>query len=147
MARLNILKDPNPLLRKTSKPVEEWTPRIFELLDDMIETMGSANGVGLAAPQVGVLYRIAILNTKEYGILEIINPAITAASKNRIAIEACLSVPDINGRVKRPHLVTVEYHDRFGKKCSLTLSGMDAVIASHEIDHLDGILFIDKMEK
>jgi peptide deformylase len=146
MARLNILQEPNPLLRKVSKPVADFCPRIFELLDDMTETMQAANGVGLAAPQVGVLYRMAILNTKEHGVLEIINPVITAASKKRIATEACLSVPNVNGRVKRPHLVTIEYCDRFGKKCSMTLNGMDAVIASHEIDHLDGILFIDKME-
>jgi peptide deformylase len=113
----------------------------------MKETMQYANGVGLAAPQVGVLYRAAVLNTKEHGILEIINPVITAASKKRIAAEACLSVPDRNGRVRRPHLASVEYYDRTGKKCGITLNGVDAVIASHEIDHLDGILFIDKLVK
>ena len=145
MARLNVLKEPNPMLRKISKPVEEWTPRICELLDDMTETMRFSVGVGLAAPQVGVLYRIAVLDTKEHGILEIVNPIIKTATRNRISTEGCLSIPDRNGRVKRPHLVCIEYYDRIGKKCDATLNGMDAVIACHEIDHLDGILFIDKL--
>jgi peptide deformylase len=147
MARLKILKEPNPMLRKISKPVAEFTPRILELIDDMIDTMNNFNGVGLAAPQVGVLYRIAVLSTKEHGILEIINPTITTAAKNRIGTEACLSVPNVNGKVRRPNLITLEYYARTGEKTEKTLQGMDAVIACHEIDHLDGILFTDKMIK
>jgi peptide deformylase len=147
MARLNILKDPDPMLRKISKPVAEFTPRILELLDDMTETMKSVNGVGLAGVQVGVLYRVAIISTKEHGIIEIINPLITSAARNRISTEACLSISNINGRVKRPHLINVEYYDRTGSKKDITLQNIDAVIASHEIDHLDGILFTDKIIK
>jgi peptide deformylase len=147
MARLNILKEPHPLLRKISKPVAEFTPRILELLDDMTDTMNSVGGVGLAAPQVGVLYRMAVLSTKEYGIVEIINPTVTTAAKNRISTEACLSIPNINGKVRRPHLITIEYYDRAGDRKDITLQGTDAVIAGHEIDHLDGILFTDKIIK
>ncbi|MDR1917638.1 MAG: peptide deformylase [Christensenellaceae bacterium] len=147
MARLNILKEPNPMLRKIAKPVTEFTPRIFELLDDMTETMTIANGVGLAATQVGILYRMAVLSTKEYGILEVLNPIITAAARNKIGMEACLSVPNVNGKVRRPHLLTIEYCDRTGNKKEITLQGPDAVVACHEIDHLDGILFTDKIVK
>lgn len=147
MARLNILKEPNPMLRKVSRPVAEWTPRIAELLDDMTETMHAAAGVGLAAPQVGVLYRMAVLDTDEHGVLEVINPTVITASKNRVSLEGCLSVPDRNGRVKRPHLLTIEYYDRNGRKQTAVLSNRDAVIACHEIDHLNGILFIDKLVK
>jgi peptide deformylase len=145
MARLNILKDPNPLLRKISKPVTDFSPRLHELLDDMTETMGVARGVGLAAPQVGVLYRAAVLLTKEFGIVEIINPVITSATRKKIAAEGCLSIPGINGRVMRPHLITVEFVDRNGRPQTLTLQGLDAVAAGHEIDHLNGILFTDKL--
>jgi peptide deformylase len=147
VARLKILEDPNPQLRKISKPVAEFSPRILELLDDMTETMKSVNGVGLAAPQVGVLYRMALLSTKEHGVLEIINPIITSQTRYRISTEACLSVPNANGRVRRPHLVNIEYYDRTGVKKDITLQNIDAVIACHEIDHLDGILYIDKLVK
>ena len=146
MARLNVVKEPDPLLRKISKSVIDFSPRLHELLDDMTETMMHANrAVGIAAVQVGVLYRAAILSTEQYGIIEIINPTITSAARNKVSAEGCISCPGVWGEVKRPHLITVEFYDRKGEKHTTQLSGRDAVVASHEIDHMDGILFTDKI--
>jgi peptide deformylase len=145
MARLNIIREPHPLLRKAAKPVTDFNARLYELLDDMTETMLAAKGVGLAAPQVGVLYRAAILHTKEFGIIEIVNPVIKSAKKFKVGSEGCLSCPGVDGNVRRPRLVTLEFYDRHGNSKNLELSNIDAVIASHEVDHLDGILFIDKL--
>ncbi len=147
MARLTIIKQDNPLIRKTSKVVDDFSPRLHEILDNMHETLINANGMGLAAVQVGILYRMAIILTNEFGLVEIINPTITTAKNQRYDTEGCLSCPGISGRVRRPHLVTLEYQDRNGKKHNRTFHGMDAVCCCHEIDHMDGILFIDKMEK
>ncbi|MBO4726036.1 MAG: peptide deformylase [Clostridia bacterium] len=147
MARLTIIKQDNPLIRKTSKIVDDFSPRLHELLDNMYETLLHANGMGLAAIQVGVLYRLAIILTEEYGLIEIINPIIKTVKNQRIDSEGCLSCPGISGRVRRPHLVTLEYQDRHGQKQIKTFHGMDAVCCCHEIDHMDGILFIDKLIK
>lgn len=147
MARLTIIKQDNPLIRKTSKPVDVFSPHLHEILDDMHETLLHANGMGLAAVQVGILYRMAVILTEEYGPVEIINPVIKVAKNQRFDTEGCLSCPGISGRVRRPHLVTLEYQDRNGQKHTQTFHGMDAVCCCHEIDHMDGILFIDKMEK
>jgi peptide deformylase len=147
VARLNIIKEPDPLLRKISKPVTDFSPRFCELLNDMKETMTYLGGVGIAAVQVGVLYRAAILLTEEFGTIAIINPEIIFAAKNKISMEGCLSCPGINGRVRRPQLLTVKFTDLTGTWRELTFKGRDAVIASHEIDHMDGILFVDKIIK
>ncbi len=146
MARLNIIKQDNPLIRQTSKIVDDFSPHLHEILDNMYETLLHANGMGLAAVQVGILYRMAIILTEEFGTVEIINPVIKTAKNPRYDTEGCLSCPGISGRVRRPHLVTLEYQDRNGKKHNRTFHGMDAVCCCHEIDHMDGILFIDKME-
>ena len=146
MARLTIIKQDNPLIRKTSKPVTDFTSHLHETLDDMHETLLHANGMGLAAVQIGILYRMAIVLTEEYGPIEIINPTIKVAKNQRIDTEGCLSCPGISGRVRRPHLVTLEYQDRNGQKQNRTFHGMDAVCCCHEIDHMNGILFIDKLE-
>ena len=147
MARLTIIKQNDPLIRKTSKIVTDFSPRLHEILDNMQETLLHANGMGLAAVQVGILYRTAIIITEEYGLIEIINPIIKTAKNQRIDSEACLSCPGISGRVRRPHLLTLEFQDRNGQKHTQTFRGIDAVCCCHEIDHMDGILFIDKMEK
>ncbi len=147
MARLTIIKQDNPLIRKISKPVDDFSPRLHEILDNMHETLLHANGMGLAAVQVGILYRMAIILTDEYGLVEIINPTVKVAKNPRYDTEGCLSCPGISGRVRRPHLVTLEFQDRNGKKHTQTFHGMDAVCCGHEMDHMDGILFIDKMEK
>ncbi len=147
MARLTIIKQDNPLIRKHSKIVDDFSPRLHEILDNMQETLLHANGMGLAAVQVGILYRMAVLLTEEYGVVEIINPIIKAAKNPRVDSEGCLSCPGVSGRVRRPHLVTLEFQDRNGQKHTQTFRGIDAVCCCHEIDHMDGILFIDKLEQ
>lgn len=146
MARLTIIKKGNPLIRKHSKPVDDFSPRLHETLDNMRETLFHANGIGLAAVQVGILYRMAIVITQQYGVIEIINPVIKTAKKFKADNEGCLSCPGISGRVRRPHLITLEYQDRNGNKHTQTFHGIDAVCCCHEMDHMDGILFIDKLE-
>ena len=147
MARLTIIKRDNPLIRKHSKIVEDFSPRLHEILDNMRETLLHANGIGLAAVQVGILYRMAIVITEKYGIIEIINPIIKSAKNYRADNEGCLSCPGISGAVRRPHSIILEYQDRNGEKQTKSFRGIDAVCCCHEIDHMDGILFIDKIEK
>ena len=144
MALLQILKDGDELLRKTSRPVEEITPRITTLLDDMIETMREANGCGLAAPQVGVLHRVVVVECSPGKVYELINPVIVATIGKQNEIEGCLSIPGKNGITERPMYVTVEALYRNGKKKRYKGEGLLARAFCHEIDHLDGILFTDK---
>jgi len=146
MALRNILVEGNPELRKTCREVTEITPRILTLLDDMYETMQASKGVGLAAPQVGVLRRIAILEV-DGKLYELINPVIVKAEGTQECEEGCLSVPDVWGIVDRPQKIVVEALDRKGKKRKYTIEGMDVRVFCHEIDHLDGTLFIDKMKR
>ncbi|MBR5859661.1 MAG: peptide deformylase [Clostridia bacterium] len=143
MAILNILKEGDEALRKKCRPVEEITPRILQLLDDMHDTLDKAQGVGLAAPQVGVLRRIVIveIGDKKY---EMINPEIVAVKGKQEEIEACLSVPDKYGLVKRPSWVKVRATDRNGNVYEAEGEGLMARCFCHELDHLDGTLYIDK---
>jgi peptide deformylase len=143
MAILNIIKEGDPVLRKKCRPVEEITPRILQLLDDMHETLEKAQGVGLAAPQVGVLRRIVIveIEDKKY---EMINPEIIETKGKQEEIEACLSVPEKFGLVKRPQWVKVRATDRNGKVYEVSGNGLMARCFCHELDHLDGTLYIDK---
>lgn len=134
----------NPTLRKKAREVKSITKRTLTLLDDMRETMHQDDGVGLAAPQVGVLRRIAVIEYED-DFYEIINPVITKQSGEEIEDEGCLSVPGIRGLVKRPYSITVKYMDREGNKQEVELTGILARVFCHEIDHLDGILFVDKM--
>ena len=143
MAKLKILKVGDETLRKISRPVETVTPRIRTLLDDMIETMRAANGVGLAAPQVGVLRRIVVIETEEDGLIELINPKIIAYSGEQEEEEGCLSVPGQWGITHRPMSVTVRALDRHGNQIDVSGSGLLARAFCHELDHLDGKLFID----
>jgi peptide deformylase len=147
MAILHLIKEPDPFLRQISKPVKEFTPRIYEILDDMAETMEYENGIGIAAVQVGILYRMAVLKTREFGNLEIINPEIIKQSQYKTGVEGCLSCPNKTGNVKRPRKMRLSFFNRNNEEQVTELKGLDAVIASHEIDQLDGILFIDKLEK
>lgn len=144
MAKLNILKDGDPTLRKTSRPVETVTPRIRTLLDDMVETMRAANGCGLAAPQVGVLRRIVVVECEEGKVIELINPRIIARAGKQEETEGCLSVPGRWGITDRPRHVTVRALDRYGNEFDVSGSDLLARCFCHEIDHLDGILFPDK---
>lgn len=133
-------------LRKKSREVTEITPRIITLLDDMIETMRAANGCGLAAVQVGVLRRIVVIETPE-GLFELINPVIIKKSGCQESAEGCLSVPGEWGLTKRPNKVTVEATNRNGERYQLTGEGLLAKAICHEVDHLDGILYTDKVIK
>lgn len=146
MALRDIVKDPDPVLRRRSRPVEVFDGKLAKLLDDMHETMLAADGVGLAAPQVGLLRRIAVIETED-GYFEFINPSIVASSGSQRGAEGCLSVPGRNEIVVRPMNVTVEYLDRKGKKHRDEFEGLTARACCHEFDHLDGILYYDKAEK
>lgn len=143
MAKLNILKEDEPTLRKKSREVTEITPRILTLLDDMIETLHDANGCGLAAPQVGVLRRIVLVETEETGLLEMINPEIIEREGEQEELEGCLSVPGKWGYTRRPMKVTVRAMNRSGEIYTVTGEDLAARAFCHEIDHLDGILYID----
>ena len=144
MAIRNILKDGDPTLRKISRQVDKISDRIVTLIDDMIETMYNADGIGLAAPQVGVLKRIVVLDIGE-GVIEIINPEIIEVKGEQIETEGCLSIPGVSGEVKRPAYVKVRGLDRKGKEVVIQGSDLLARALCHEIDHLDGVLFTDKV--
>ena len=146
MAILNIVTSEDEVLRKKCRPVEKITPRTLTLLDDMLDTMRAANGVGLAAPQVGILRRIVIVDIGE-GLIEMINPEIVATEGEQVGEEGCLSVPDEVGIVKRPNIVTVKATDRNGEPFTIRGEGLLARAFCHEIDHLDGILYIDKASR
>ena len=143
MAKLKIVKFGDPLLRKVSRPVEEITPRILTLLDDMKETMRAAEGCGLAAVQVGVLRRIAIIEVEEGTVYELINPKIVAFAGEQQESEGCLSNPGNYGITKRPKAVTVRAMDRNGKEFELRGTDLLARAICHECDHLDGKLYTD----
>ena len=147
MAKLKILKVGDPALRTTCRPVDNITPRIITLLNDMVQTMRAADGVGLAAPQVGVLRRVVVIETPEDGLIEFINPEILSCSGEQVGEEGCLSVPGRWGITKRPMHVTVRALDRHGMPFEITGSGLLAKAMCHEIDHLDGKLYIDIAEQ
>ena len=143
MAKLKILKIGDDTLRRVSRPVDAVTPRILTLLDDMVETMRAADGVGLAAPQVGILRRICVIETPDEGLFELINPKIIAYSGEQETEEGCLSVPGRWGTTRRPMHVTVRAMNRQGETVTYTGSGLLAKAFCHEIDHLDGKLYVD----
>ena len=145
MALRNIVTDEDPFLKKKSREVTEITPRIRTLVEDMIETMHEADGVGIAAPQVGVLRRVAVVEVEDQYVL--INPVITEMEGDQFNEEACLSVPGRAGKVHRPTRVVCECIDLDGKPQTYEVEGLTAVCFCHEIDHLNGILFIDKAEE
>ena len=132
------------VLTKVCRPVEEMTPRIQQLIDDMLDTMYEAMGVGLAAPQVGVLRRVVIVDTGE-GPIELINPEIVATVGSREVLEGCLSCPGKWGYTIRPEAVTLKALDRTGKERTYTADGLKAQAFCHECDHLEGVLFLDKV--
>jgi peptide deformylase len=139
-----ITGEDNEALRKISKPVLSITSHITTLLDDMKETLHIENGSGLAAPQVGVLRRIAVVEYEDK-YYELINPRILKSSGEAVEEEGCLSINGFRGKVKRPETIKVQYIDRDGKKHNEEIAGIVARIFCHEIDHLDGILFVDKL--
>ena len=145
MALRNIMNyQTDDILRKKTRAVESVNNRILTLLEDMVETMYHADGAGLAAPQVGILRRLIVIDVGT-GLIKLINPVITEADGEQQELEGCLSIPGIYGKVKRPERVVVKALDENGKPIALEGTGLLARALCHEIDHLDGILFIDKV--
>ena len=145
MAIRNLRFEGDPILRKTSKEVKEITPKIVELVDDMLETMYEANGVGLAAPQVGILKRIVVIDVGE-GPIVLINPEIIKTEGSQTGDEGCLSVPGKAGTVTRPNEVTVHFMGEDGEWYELEGTELLARAICHECDHLDGKLYVDLVE-
>ena len=145
MAKLKIVKMGDETLRRICRPVEKITPRTLTLLDDMIETMRDADGCGLAAPQVGILRRIAVVEVEPGEVIELINPKIIAFAGEQQEQEGCLSIPGRWGITKRPRHVTVRATNRHGETFEVSGSDLLARALCHEIDHLDGKLFVDCM--
>ncbi len=144
MALLEVLKAGNPVLKRVSVPVERVDKKLKKLMDDMAETMYENDGVGLAAPQIGQNIRLVVIDCQdEHGLLELINPVITFKEGEVVDTEGCLSVPDIYGEVTRAAKVKVEFMNRRGKRQHLTATGLLARCIQHELDHLEGQLFID----
>lgn len=143
MAIRKLLHDGDPTLRKKSKPVKDFDDDLDTLLDDMKETMHANDGMGLAAVQVGVLRRVVIVEANGM-FVELINPEIVKTEGEDIDSEGCLSVPNFHGKVKRPYKVTVKAYDRYGYPFEITGEKYFARCVCHEVDHLDGILFVDK---
>ena len=142
-----ILELGDETLRKTSKPMPKFDLRLWLLLRDMAETMRKAEGVGLAAPQVGILRRVVVIDVgDDHGLIELVNPEIIAVEGEQAGSEGCLSVPGRRGYVVRPNRVTVRAQDRKGKSFEITGEGLLARALCHEIDHLDGVLYVDKMD-
>lgn len=144
MAVMKILRLGDETLRKTSHPVTKIDRRTVGLLKDMAETMYAADGCGLAAPQVGILRRMVVIDVGD-GLIELINPEIIESEGEEIGVEGCLSVPGRRGTVKRPTKVVVRALDKKGREIELTAEGFLARAVCHELDHLDGIVYVDKM--
>lgn len=147
MALRNLRYEGDEILRKKSKEVSVVDDRIRILLDDLVETMYANDGVGLAAPQVGILKRAVVIDVEDGNVYKMVNPKIIKRSGEQVGQEGCLSVPETKGIVRRPMNVTVEYTDENGKQVTLDAEDILARCICHEVDHLDGILFTDRVKK
>jgi peptide deformylase len=145
VAVYQVLEVPDQLLRSRAKPVKNINNGVLRLVDNMIETMYEADGVGLAAPQIGVLRRVIVFDIGQ-GPMELINPEIIHQEGEQVGLEGCLSVPGTHGQVKRAHRVVVQGLNRQGESVSLEGEELTARVLQHEIDHLDGILYTDRAE-
>ncbi len=145
MAIRNILKYGDPTLRKISRSVLKFDERLAQTLDDMKDTMYKADGCGLAAPQIGILRRYCIIDVGD-GVIELVNPVIIDNEGEQLEDEGCLSIPGNYQTTKRPMKVTVRAQDRFGNTFTVSGEGLKARALCHEIDHLDGVLFIDRVK-
>ena len=147
MSVLDIRKAGDPVLKKSARPVQKINKQIRILIDNMIETMNEADGVGLAAPQVGVSLRVVVIDVGG-GVIELVNPEIIKASEEiETGVEACLSIPGLVGEVDRAYQIMVKAQNRRGQNVKIKARGWLARIFQHEIDHLDGVLFTDRAEK
>ena len=144
MAIRNIRTEGDSILRKTSRPVENFDSRLWELLDDMKDTMYHAEGVGLAAVQVGILRRVVVIDVGD-GLMELINPEIIETEGAQCGVEGCLSLPGKQGTTIRPKTVKVKAQNRHGNWCVYKGTDLKAKAFCHEIDHLDGILYVDNL--
>ena len=146
MALRKIYKDGEPVLRKKSKQVTKFDARLSQLIDDMIETLKNANGIGLAAVQVGILKRVMVIDAGgETGVVELVNPEISGREGVQAYYEGCLSYPGYYGNAGRPESVTVSAYDRNGEAVTYAAKGVYAVACCHEADHLDGVMFMNKV--
>lgn len=139
-----VILGEDDVLRKRSRRVDKFDKRLRTLLDDMAQTMYKADGVGLAAPQVGILKRVVTIDIGE-GLIELVNPVIVESEGAVVGAEGCLSVPGRRGTVERPERVVVQAQNRDGKEIVLEAEGLLAVAMCHELDHLDGVVYVDKM--
>ena len=146
MGLRKILTDKDPALHKVCRPVEKFDGRLHKLLDDMAETLEQANGVGLAAPQIGILRRVVLVDTGEE-VLELVNPTLLETSGEQVGAEGCLSVPGKYGLVKRPNYAKVRAQDRHGNWYEAEGEELIARCFCHELDHLDGIVYTEVMER
>jgi len=146
MGLRNILTDKDPALHKVCKPVTNFDGKLHKLLDDMAETLEEANGVGLAAPQVGILRRVVIVDVGDE-IVELVNPTLVETDGEQIGAEGCLSVPGKYGLVKRPYYAKVKAQDRYGEWFEAEGEEIIARCFCHELDHLDGIVYTEVMER
>ncbi len=146
MALRNIVIEGDDILRKVCRPVAHFDDKLQVLLDDMKETMYASSGVGLAAPQIGVLRRVFVIDVQDgRGLIEFVNPEIIETRGSQTSCEGCLSIPDFQGNVIRPAFVRIRAYDRYGKSFEYESGDLGAVCVSHENDHLIGILFRDKV--
>jgi peptide deformylase len=141
-----VVKVPDPVLRQKANEVLKLGKKQLLLIDDMIRVMKQANGVGLAAPQIGILHRIIVIAPEGMRPTALVNPKVIKAEGEFVGQEGCLSIPGLYGDVKRPEYVEVEALDRRGREVVFELEGMPAKVVQHEIDHLDGVLFTDKVD-
>lgn len=146
MALRNIVKKGDPILNKVCRPVEKYDEKLAQLIDDMLDTLQESGGVGLAAPQVGILRRVVVIDVGD-GPIELVNPKITAKSGSQYTVEGCLSCPEDWGYTTRPQKVTVEAYDRNGKLKTYKGKDLLAKAFCHELDHLDGHLFTEIIEE
>lgn len=147
MAQRYVVQVGDPVLRQVCAPVKNFDGELAALLDDLKVTVRAEDGAGLAAPQVGVAQRVVVIDLADEGFYELVNPVIVAQKGEQTGPEGCLSVKGKQGTVTRPAKVKVEYRDRHGKKHKLTAEGFFARAVCHELDHLDGVLYIDRAEE
>lgn len=145
MAVYKVVEIGDPVLKEIAKPIGEITPNVLKLLENMADTMYAYDGVGLAAPQIGVSKRAIVVDVGE-GLIELINPEIVDITGEERDVEGCLSIPGVQGEVVRAKKVTVKGLNRFGKEVTITAEGLLARAFQHEIDHLNGILFVEKAD-
>lgn len=142
-----VVKIPAKVLRQKCEPVKKVDKKIDELIDRMLKAMKDANGIGLAAPQLGVPLRVIVVAVAGMKPLPLINPVIVSSEGEQIGEEGCLSIPGLYGEVKRAETVEVEGYDRKGRKVVFEMTELAARVLQHEVDHLDGVLFIDKVDE